>query len=105
MQLDCPACERPTLHRVFYEKNNCAIVRCSACGVGRALCDEFDPGEYYSGDYFSGGRTDGYVDYQGTERYCAVNFRVRSNSFSDITRVGVSLRSAALTAFSLRKPR
>jgi hypothetical protein len=56
MQLDCPACERPTLHRVLYEKNNCTIVKCCVCGVGRALCDEFDPGEYYSGDYFDRAR-------------------------------------------------
>jgi SAM-dependent methyltransferase len=67
MQLDCPACERPTLHRFLYAKNNCAIVKCSVCGLGRAQCDEFDPREYYSGDYFSGGRADGYADYRGAE--------------------------------------
>ena len=83
MQLDCPACERPTLHRVLYEKNNCTIVKCFMCGLGRAQCDEFDPGEYYSGDYFSGGRADGYVDYQGTE---AVLRREFSHSLEFIRR-------------------
>jgi 2-polyprenyl-3-methyl-5-hydroxy-6-metoxy-1,4-benzoquinol methylase len=67
MQLNCPACDRTTLHRLLYAKNNCAVVKCSACGLGRAQCDKFDPREYYSGDYFSGGRVDGYVDYEGAE--------------------------------------
>ena len=83
MHLDCPSCERPALHRVLYEKNNCTIVKCSACGLGRAQCDEFDPGEYYSSDYFSGGRADGYVDYQGTE---AVLRREFSHSLKFIRR-------------------
>src|ERR1700731_2397307 len=67
MQLHCPACGRQTLHRFLYSKNNCAIVKCAGCGLGRAQCDEFDPREYYSGDYFSGGRADGYADYRGAE--------------------------------------
>jgi len=67
MQLDCPACDRQTFHQFLYTKNNCAIVKCSACELGRAQCDAFDPREYYSGDYFSGGHADGYADYQGTE--------------------------------------
>ena len=80
------------------------MFRCA--GSGRARCDEFDPREYYSGDYFSGGRADGYVDYQGTE---AVLRREFSYALEFIrrhhARAGVSSRSVALTAFSLRKPR
>ena len=67
MQFDCPACDCPTAHQFLYLKNNCAIVKCSACGLGRAQCEEFAPSDYYNGDYFSGGRTDGYADYQGAE--------------------------------------
>jgi hypothetical protein len=80
MQLDCPACERPTFHRFLYAKNNCAIVKCSVCGLGRARCEEFDPREYYSSEYFSGGRADGYADYRGAPKLCcAVNFLIRSS--------------------------
>jgi SAM-dependent methyltransferase len=67
MQFDCPACNRPTEHQFLYTKNSCAIVKCSACGLGRARYEEFAPNDFYSADYFSGGRTDGYADYRGAE--------------------------------------
>jgi 2-polyprenyl-3-methyl-5-hydroxy-6-metoxy-1,4-benzoquinol methylase len=64
--LACPACGGAR-HRFLYAKNNCNIVRCEDCGLGRTLANSFDPKDYYTGDYFSGKRSDGYADYLGTE--------------------------------------
>src|SRR5687767_4723622 len=60
--LACPACGGAR-HRFLYAKNNCNIVRCEDCGLGRTLANSFDPKDYYTGDYFSGKRSDGYADY------------------------------------------
>jgi SAM-dependent methyltransferase len=65
--LSCPACDHPTEHRFLYWKNDCEIFRCEACGLGRAEAKRFDPAEYYTSDYFSGKRPDGYADYLGAE--------------------------------------
>ena len=43
-------------------------MRCEACGLGRAETNHFDLKSYYTGDYFSGKRADGYADYQGAEK-------------------------------------
>jgi SAM-dependent methyltransferase len=67
MQLACPACARTTAHRKLYEKNSCDILQCIECGLGRAECHSFDVRSYYTEDYFSGGRPDGYADYLGSE--------------------------------------
>jgi len=67
MQRPCPACGKSTEHRALFVKNGCDILRCSACGLGRAEAVNFDPGRYYTGDYFSGRRPDGYADYLDTE--------------------------------------
>ena len=65
--LSCPACGHVTAHRFLYRKNNCEIFRCEECGLGRAETDDFDPEHYYTADYFSGKRSDGYADYLGAE--------------------------------------
>ena len=67
MQLPCPACGHATAQRFRYSKNGCDILQCSQCGLGRAQASDFDPGAYYTGDYFSGGHADGYADYRGAE--------------------------------------
>ncbi len=67
MELVCPACSQATEHRTLYSKNGCDILQCAVCGLGRAQADGFDPGRYYTGDYFSGGHADGYADYRGAE--------------------------------------
>jgi SAM-dependent methyltransferase len=67
MQLHCPACSQATAQRFLYSKNGCAILQCAECGLGRAQASDFDPGAYYTGDYFSGGRADGYANYRGAE--------------------------------------
>jgi SAM-dependent methyltransferase len=67
MQLACPACAGTTAHRKLYSKNSCDILQCAQCGLGRAECSSFDLHSYYTEDYFSGARGDGYVDYRGSE--------------------------------------
>ena len=67
MQFDCPACDCSKKHQFLYAKNSCAIFKCSGCGLGRAQYKEFAASDYYSADYFSGGRADGYADYRGAE--------------------------------------
>jgi SAM-dependent methyltransferase len=67
MQLACPACACTTAHRKLYSKNSCDILQCAQCGLGRAECSSFDVHSYYTEDYFSGARRDGYVDYRGSE--------------------------------------
>ena len=63
----CLACGQPSVHRFLYRKNGCDILRCEQCGLGRAETMGFDPKSYYTSDYFSGERPDGYADYIGTE--------------------------------------
>jgi len=67
MQLLCPACSRSTQHRYLFAKNGCDILACSSCGIGRAQAPMFRPEQYYTGDYFCGGRADGYADYRSAE--------------------------------------
>lgn len=67
MRLSCPACHQVTAHRLLYSKNGCDILQCADCGLGHAQASGFDPGSYYTGDYFSGGHADGYADYRGAE--------------------------------------
>lgn len=75
MKLPCPACGEATFHRLLYTKNGCDILQCAACGLGRAQANGFDPGGYYTGDYFSGGHADGYADYLGAEPVLRREFR------------------------------
>jgi SAM-dependent methyltransferase len=67
-QLLCPACRSAAAHRFLYSKNDCDILQCSECGLGRAhASDGFNPHKYYTKDYFSGAHPDGYADYRGAE--------------------------------------
>jgi SAM-dependent methyltransferase len=63
----CPACDRLTKHEQLYSIRSCAILRCAACGLGRTEAPAFDPGRYYTDDYFTGQHADGYADYRGAE--------------------------------------
>jgi SAM-dependent methyltransferase len=65
--LICPACGVVTRHASLYVKNHCEVLRCEACGLGRADASGFDPATYYTKDYFSGEHADGYADYLATE--------------------------------------
>ena len=51
----------------MYVKSGCRIYRCERCGVGRADPGGFDPNQYYTADYFEGGRDDGYADYAASQ--------------------------------------
>jgi SAM-dependent methyltransferase len=64
----CLACGQASVHRCLYVKNGCDVLRCEQCGLGRAETTGFDPESYYTSDYFSGKRPDGYADYVGTEQ-------------------------------------
>jgi SAM-dependent methyltransferase len=50
-----------------FRTNGCDILECRGCGLGRTDASGFDPAVYYTEDYFSGGRADGYADYVGAE--------------------------------------
>jgi ribosomal protein L37AE/L43A len=63
----CPACGRTTQQAFRFRVNGCDILQCHACGLGRTETPAFDPATYYTEDYFSGGRADGYSDYLGAE--------------------------------------
>ena len=67
VQLACATCARATLHRKLYSKNSYDILQCSQCGLGRTEAGNFDVRSYYTEDYFSGARRDGYADYRGSE--------------------------------------
>src|SRR6184192_89999 len=63
----CPACGRTTAHAFCFRVNGCDILQCAECGLGRTETPAFDPAAYYTEDYFSGRRADGYADYLGAE--------------------------------------
>ena len=63
----CRVCGQASVYRLLYKKNGCDILRCERCGLGRAEMTGFEPESYYTSDYFSGKRPDGYADYIGTE--------------------------------------
>lgn len=63
----CPACASSTTQAPLFSKNDCLVLRCAACGLGRAEAEGFDPAELYTGRYFDGGHVDGYGDYHASE--------------------------------------
>jgi SAM-dependent methyltransferase len=63
----CPACGRATGHRLRFRVGGCGILQCEGCGLGRTETSDFDPLVYYTEEYFSGRRPDGYCDYLGAE--------------------------------------
>jgi 2-polyprenyl-3-methyl-5-hydroxy-6-metoxy-1,4-benzoquinol methylase len=63
----CPACRETTTYALLYRTNGCDIWQCRGCGLGRTEDTGFDPHAYYTGDYFSGHRSDGYSDYRAAE--------------------------------------
>jgi hypothetical protein len=64
---ECPACGGMTAHTFRFRVNGCDILQCAECGLGRTETPAFDPATYYTEDYFSGRRADGYADYLGAE--------------------------------------
>src|SRR5687767_9576892 len=66
-ELACVACGQSTRHAFLFDVNQCPIWRCESCGLGHADASGFDPETYYTAEYFSGGRSDGYSDYRRAE--------------------------------------
>jgi 2-polyprenyl-3-methyl-5-hydroxy-6-metoxy-1,4-benzoquinol methylase len=62
----CPACAEASDHAFRFRVNGCDIWQCLTCRLARADTADFDPATYYTGEYFSGNRRDGYADYLGT---------------------------------------
>jgi SAM-dependent methyltransferase len=67
VSLLCPACCQISEHQLLYSIRDCDILRCRGCGLGRAEAQAFNPASYYTSDYFSGRRSDGYANYLGSE--------------------------------------
>jgi SAM-dependent methyltransferase len=62
----CPACAETSDHVFRFRVNHCDIWQCLKCKLARADTENFDPATYYTGEYFSGNRSDGYADYLGS---------------------------------------
>src|SRR6266404_3199777 len=86
----CPACGRASSHTFRFRINDCDILQCRECGLGRAETSGFDPTAYYTEDYFSGRRSDGYSDYLGAEPVLRCEF-ARSVDFIRCYREGGKL--------------
>src|SRR5258708_5425990 len=72
----CLACRATAPPRALYSVRGFEIVRCSSCGLGRTLTpSDFDPASIYTQEYFQGGQSDGYADYQGSREYLSAEFR------------------------------
>ena len=71
----CPACGSSQPHDFLYEKNGCNIWKCRSCGIGRTETRDFDPGAYYTKEYFDGAHSDGYADYVGAESVLRREFK------------------------------
>jgi SAM-dependent methyltransferase len=71
----CTACGSRHEPKCLYVINNCRILRCPNCGVGQTRAEDFDPGAYYTADYFQGSHPDGYADYEGAEPVLRREFR------------------------------
>jgi SAM-dependent methyltransferase len=67
MQLHCPGCGSDAPQHFLFGKNHCDILQCQACGLGRAIAQDFEPEKYYDQSYFNGGQPDGYADYPSSE--------------------------------------
>jgi 2-polyprenyl-3-methyl-5-hydroxy-6-metoxy-1,4-benzoquinol methylase len=64
----CTICGRVVLHQEVYRKWGYPILRCSGCGVGIAdVGPGFESKFLYDEGYFSGGKVDGYADYEASE--------------------------------------
>jgi len=63
----CLACGHVSPQRYLYAVNGCGVFKCEECGLGRSETAHFDPGAYYTKEYFSGQHADGYGDYRGSE--------------------------------------
>lgn len=71
----CLACLAVNAQEPRYVVNDCQIMQCRVCGLGRSRPRSFDPAAYYTEDYFKGGRDDGYADYEQSAPVLQREFR------------------------------
>ncbi len=70
----CAVCDR-TSAKPLWTVNGFDVVACG-CGLARTVLPPgFDPASIYSEEYFQGGHTDGYADYQGSADALHAEFR------------------------------
>jgi SAM-dependent methyltransferase len=105
MRLACPSCACVTAHQKLYSKNACDILRCAQCGLGRAETGEFDARTYYTEEYFSGARRDGYADYRGSESILRREFARTVNYIRGFRRGGRLLEIGCAYGFFLEEAR
>src|SRR5690242_7076018 len=105
MRLRCPSCACVTAHQKLYSKNSCDILRCAECGLGRAESGGFDGRTYYTEDYFSGARRDGYADYRGSEPVLRREFARTVDYIRGFRREGRLLELGCAYGFFLEEAR
>jgi SAM-dependent methyltransferase len=74
--VSCLVCGVSATAEPLYRIRDFEIVRCTECGLGRALTPPgFDPARIYTEAYFQGGQADGYANYQGSRGVLSADFR------------------------------
>ena len=72
----CEACGAGRPHQELYRRWGHPILRCTECGLGSAVVPEgFDPLAISGEQYFAGGSSDGYANYQASEPVLKREFR------------------------------
>lgn len=80
----CPVCDAAQAHRVVWRKWGYPILACNSCGLGCTDAENFNPQNYYTADYFTGGHRDGYGDYTGSNDVLKSEFRRVLNSLQGL---------------------
>jgi SAM-dependent methyltransferase len=101
----CPACGKNARRAHIFSKNDCEVHRCAECGLGQAVAGAFDASTYYDSRYFSGGRADGYGDYQGSEKILRREFRRLSDFIHERVPGGKLLEIGCAYGFFLKEAR
>jgi 2-polyprenyl-3-methyl-5-hydroxy-6-metoxy-1,4-benzoquinol methylase len=101
----CVACGKNSPHVFRFKVNGCEIWQCECCGLGRAETPTFNPKSYYTVDYFSGRRGDGYSDYLGAEPVLRREFARSVDFVRRFTRSGRLLDLGCAYGFFLKQAR
>jgi SAM-dependent methyltransferase len=101
----CPACGGSSQNEFLYIVNKHSIYRCVDCGIGRTGAADFDRHSYYSEKYFSGGRSDGYADYAGSQSILRKEFRKLVGFVRGLTRGDRLLEVGCAYGFFLQEAR
>jgi len=71
---NCRACDRPTDHLFLWRKNGSQVFRCTECGLGAAIQENFEPKTYYNAEYFNSATKGGYPNYVASEPVLRAEF-------------------------------